>query len=396
MSESGSSTGSTFVRRALDVARRSLWVVALAAVVLFIAWFRFRSPVRVEVARVDRGTITEEAFGRGTIESQREAAVGFDLIGRLSEVLVEEGTRVTLGQELARLETDQAQADLRSAQTGIGAARATLQRLAAEEERARALVATAEREATRTQALFDTGAVPGQQRDDTSDRLRVARADLDRVLAQRSEATRGIEVATGGAEQRRVAMVRATLLSPFDGLVTRRLREPGDTVTIGSTMLRIVDTSRVYVNAAMDETMLPRLAVDQASAIFFPGESTPVRGRVTSISWEADRQTHELLVEVTPDRLERRIAIGQRADVRVEVGRKERALRVPIRMVHRDDTGAFVYADRAGKLDLVRPKLGLTGSEHVEVLDGLSEGDAVLAAPGSAVSLPVGRRWRAQ
>ena len=188
-------------------------------------------------------------------------------------------------------------------------------------------------------------------------------------------------------------MVRATLLAPFDGLVTRRLREPGDTVAIGSTVLRIVDTSRVYVNAAMDETMLPRLAVDQPSAVFFPGTSTPVTARVTRISWEADRQTHELLVEVTPDRLERRVAIGQRADVRVEVARLERALRIPIRMVHHDSTGPFVYADQGGKIAVVRPRFGLSGGDHVEVLDGLSEGAAVLSAPGIAVALPLGRRW---
>ena len=375
------------------MARHGLWVVVLAAVLLLVAWFRLWAPVRVEVVRVDRGTITEEAFGRGTVESQREAAVGFDLVGRLSEVLVDEGARVTLGQELARLETDQAQADLRTAQTGIGAARASLQRLAAEEERARALLATAEREARRTQELFDTGAVPGQQRDDTSDRFRVARADLDRVLAQRSEATRGIDVATGGAEQRRIAMVRATLLAPFDGLVTRRLREPGDTVTVGSTVLRIVDTNRVYVNAAMDETTLTRLAVDQRAAISFPGASAAVVGRVSSVPWEADRQTHELLVEVTPERMDRRVAIGQRADVRVEIGRQEHALRVPIRMVHHDDVGAFVYAGGSGRIALVRPRFGLTGSNQVEVLDGLTEGDAVLAAPGAAAALPLGRRW---
>lgn len=384
---------STVFRRALGIVRRSLWVVVPVAVVLLVAWFRVWSPVRVEVARLERGTITQEAFGRGTIESQREAAVGFDLGGRLSEVLVDEGTRVTLGQELARLETNQAQADLHSAQTGIGAARASLRRLAAEEERSRALLATAEREAVRTEALADTGAVPGQQRDDANDRLRVARAELDRVLAQRSEATRGIDVATGGAEQRRVAMVRATLLAPFDGLVTRRLREPGDTVTIGSTVLRIVDTTRVYVNAAMDETMLPVLAVDQRAAIFFPGAGASLTGRVTRISWEADRQTHELLVEVTPERLERRVAIGQRADVRVEVGRREHALRVPIRMVHHDEMGAFVYADRDGRIALVRPTFGLTGSDHVEVLEGLAEGDAVLSAPGAVATLPLGRRW---
>lgn len=388
-----STATSTLLRGALGILRRSLWMVVLAAAVLLVAWLRVWSPVRVEVVRVDRGTITQEAFGRGTIESQREASVGFDLVGRLSEVLVDEGARVILGQELARLETNQAQADLRSAQTGIGAARASLQRLAAEEERARALLATAEREAARTQSLVDAGAVPGQQRDEANDRVRVARAELDRVLAQRSEATRGIDVATGGAEQRRVAMVRATLLAPFDGLVTRRLREPGDTVTIGSTVLRIVDTKSVYVNAAVDETMLPLLAVDQSAAIFFPGAVASLAGRVTRISWEADRQTHELLVEVTPERLERRIAIGQRADVRIEVGRREHVVRVPINAVHHDGTGAFVYADRGGRIALVRPRLGLTGNDYVEVLDGLAEGDALLTAPGTIATLPLGRRW---
>ncbi len=371
-------------------------MAALVLVALVVAWFKVWSPVRVEAVRVDRGPVVVEAFGRGTVESQREAAVGFDLVGRISEVLVEEGTRVSLGQELARLETNQAQADLRSAQTGVGAARASLQRLAAEEDRARALLATADREATRTVGLFALGAVPGQQRDEASDRLRVARAELDRVLAQRSEATRGIDVASGSAEQRRVAMVRATLLSPFDGLVTRRLRDPGDTVAIGSTVLRIVDTTRVYVNAAIDETLLPQLASDQHARIVFPGGTAPVAGRVSRVSWEADRQTHELLVEVTPDHLERRVAIGQRADVRIELTRRESVLRIPARMLHQDESGTYVLVDRGGKIAVVRPTLGVSGSDLVEVADGLAEGDTVLGPAATGGALPPGRRWVAR
>lgn len=380
------------LRRALRIVRRSLWVVVPVAAVLLVGWFRLWSPVRVAAVRVERGDVVAKAFGRGTIESQREAAVGFDLVGRLSDVLVDEGTRVTLGQELAHLETEQAQADLRSAQSTVKAARASLQRLAAEEERARAVLATAEREAARAQELFDEGALAGVQRDEALDRVGLARADLDRVLAQRSEATRGIDVAEGGAEQRRVTMVRATLLAPFDGLVTRRLREPGDTVTVGSTVLRIVDTDRVYVSAALDETVLTQLAVGQPAAITFPGDDAAVAGRVTSIAWEADRQTHELIVEVALDRVDRRVAIGQRADVHVELVRRTDAVRIPITMIHRDATGPYVYADRDGRVAIVRPELGITGDDHVEVLGGLAEGDTLLDASSRAV----GRRWEAR
>ncbi len=379
--------------RALGLLRRSLWLILLIALGLSGAWFRFGRPVQVEAVHLDRGTIVEEAFGRGTIESQREAALGFDLIGRLSDVLVDEGSNVTLGQELARLETSQAEADLRSAQTGVAAARSSLRRLAAEEERARAQLRTAEREATRAQSLFSGGAVSDQVRDEADDGLHIARAELDRVLAQRSEATRGIHVASGAAEQRRVAIVRATLLAPFDGLVTRRLRQPGDTVVLGTTLLRIVDTEHVYVNASIDETMLPRLAVDQPTKIFFPGTSEPLMGVVSRVPWEADRQTHELLVEVTPDALSRRIAIGQRADVRIEIARRDDALRLPTRMIYHDATGPYVYVDRDGRIALVRPSLGLSGDDAVEVLGGIAEGDVVLGGLSGVSPLPVGRRW---
>lgn len=385
-----------WLRRGLRFVRRITWVLVLTVGILAIAWMVLWRPVPVQIAHPDRGTIVQEAFGRGTVESQREAAVGFDLVGRLSDVLVDEGTRVTLGQELARLETSQAEADLKSATTGIAAARTSLKRLAAEEERARSLLLTAEREATRTRALSDTGAITGTERDDAEDRVRVARADLDRVLAQRAEATRGIDVAAGGAEQRRVAMVRATLLAPFDGLVTRRLREPGDTVAIGTTVLRIVDTTRVYIRVAIDETVLPQLEIGQPTTIVFPGTTSPVSGRVTRISWEADRQTHELFVDVTPDKLDRRIAIGQRADVRIELGRREQTLRVPIAMLHHDAVGPYVYADRDGRIAVVRPRFGITGTTHVEVLDGLAEHQTVLAATSTSASLPTGRRWRAR
>lgn len=369
--------------------RRGWWVFALVAMGALGGWARWWRPVVVEVVVVDRGPVVREAFGRGTVESLREASVGFDLSGRLSDVLVDEGDRVSLGQALARLETDQAEADLRSALTNVAAARSSLTRLAAEEERARTAFAAAQRESARTVVLVEGGAATLQQRDDAADRMRLARSDLDRVLAQRAEATRGIDVASGGAEQRRVTLGRAELLAPFDGLVTRRLREPGDTVTVGASVLRVVDTERVVVSAAIDETVLDQLAFDQPATLRFPGDPRPVSGHVSRIGWEADRATHELLVEVTPDDLGRRVAIGQRADVRVALERRDDALRVPTALLRRDADGPYLLVDVGGRVGRVPAVLGLSGAEHVEVLTGLAVGDRVLSTDGE----PLGRRW---
>jgi len=376
--------------------RRSLIVATVILVLVgVVAYLKAFSPVKVRAHHVAQGEVVQQAFGRGTIESDREAQLGFDLVGRVSEVLVEEGARVALGQELARLQPDQLRADLRTATSGVAAARTSLQRLAAEEQRSRAVFDAAEREARRSQELLTTGAITRHELDVAEDALRVARADLDRVLAQRVEATRSIDVAQGGAAQREVTALRATLLAPFDGLVTRRLREPGDTVSVGTTVLRIVDTDRVYVNAWIDETKLGDVHEGQTVQIVRPGSLVTTSGTVTRVGWESDRQTHELLVEVTPSAPLGRVAIGQRADVWISTHTKAAVIHVPTEFLQRDGGGAFCNVDRDGRIGVARVTIGLVGRDVVEIVEGLDAGDTVLAALKPGGNLADGRRWKA-
>jgi HlyD family secretion protein len=371
-------------------------VAAIAAMLAGVVYLRFLAPVTVVSHIVEREVVVERVFGRGTVESEREAQLGFDLVGRLSEVLVDEGARVSLGQELARLTPDQVEADLQVASRGLSAARSSLGSLAAEERRARTGVEVAEREERRTRGLREQGAVPQHDLDVATDQVRLAHADLDRVLAQRSEATRSIDVAAGGAEQRRVTVLRATLLAPFDGLITRRLREPGDTVAIGTTVLRIVDTDQVHVSAWIDETALPRLREEQVAEIVMPGTDRTLAAHVSSIGWESDRQTHEILVDVTSDEPLGRVAIGERADAWIELDRHEGAIAVPVSFVARDASGLYCNVDREGRIVRARVRTGIADREIVEILDGVAEGDVVLAPVAIGAELPEGRHWRAR
>lgn len=375
--------------------RRGAPLLLLVLIPLGLRAAQQRRPVEVMSHTLTAGELTREVFGRGAIESEREAALGFDLSGRIAEVLVEEGQRVTMGQELARLELDQARAELDVASSTVAASRAALSRLSADESRAQIALQAATRERARAEALLRASAIPQLELDAAQDRERLARAELDRVLAQRGEASRAIGVARSGADARQATLTRATLLAPFDGVITRRLKEPGDTASVGATALRLVDTERVYARAWIDESALGALAEGQPATLTTPDGRT-LRAEVSRVGVEADRQTHEILVDVKPLDAAGRVAIGQRADVWVRVATRQDVVRLPLAFIQRDADGAlFVNIDDAGKIARRDVKLGMSGRDAAEV-EGLAAGTVVLRAVKPGAALPLSRPWVAR
>jgi HlyD family secretion protein len=373
------------------LAKIAIPVVVVGAV----AYHRFLSPVSVQVHRVDRGDVVREVFGRGTIESRREAQLGFDLAGRISDVLVDEGDHVKLGQVIAHLEPQQYQADLRTAASGASVARAATFRLDAEQRRADATLAFAEREEKRARNLASAGVIPARDLDLAVQQLALARAETSRAQAARNEAHGNVDVASGGLALRRAVATRTALVSPFEGLVIRRFHDPGDPVVAGTTVLRVVATDHLWVRGWIDETALGQLVEGQSARVRLPADAEhTLGGRVDRIGREADRQTHEILVDVLLDQIPARVAIGQRADVSIELGRKTQTLRVPISFIHRENGAAYCFVDRNGRIARAVVKLGAVGAGFVEIAAGLGEGETLLDALKAGAVLATGRRWK--
>jgi HlyD family secretion protein len=66
--------------------------------------------------------------------------------------------------------------------------------------------------------------------------------------------------------------------SPYDGLVTRRDRDPGGIVVPGSSILQLVATNEIWISAWVDETAMTDLKVDQPARVVFRSE--PAKSRV--------------------------------------------------------------------------------------------------------------------
>lgn len=357
-----------------------LLLVPLAGVAAARAW-----PVEAAGVAVGRSDVVAEVLGVGTLESDREVAVSFEVAGRVTSLAVDEGAPVRAGDLLGTVDVSDAGRELAVAEASVEAAHAAVARAAAELDRAQAGRARASADLDRARALAAAGALPLAELDAAVERARAADAEVEALRAGLAQAGRAHEVADR-TRAVRVAQVRdGELRSPLDGLVVARRVEAGQLVGPGTPAFSVASTAALRVRAWVDEAALGRLQPGQPARITLRSEpGRAFAGRLEVIGREVDRSTHELLVEVAALELPASFALGQRADVWIEVGRREAVTAVPRGWC---EDGCAVVED--GRVALRPVSLGLEGRERVEVRAGLGPDDVVLA-PGA----PVGRRVR--
>jgi HlyD family secretion protein len=365
--------------------RRTIILLALAMVVLFTVYqMKFR-PLPVQAHTVTRGEFIPEVMGTGTLEARVKTTVSPRIQERLAEVLADQGDSVKAGQLLARLDDAEAKQQVAIAESSLAAARQTLERVRADLARSDAVLTQARLNQTRLANLASTQAVSQSDADKASEALAVAEADMRRSQATISEAEAQTVVAEKNLLFRREQLAFTQIKAPYDGLIIRRDRDPGDIVVPGSSLMQIISNNELWISAWVDETAMPALAPDQAARIFFRSE--PARGypgKVARLGREADRETREFLVDVRVSELPQNWAIGQRAEVFIETGRKTDAVLLPAGFLTWQDgrTGVFVHSGGKARWRAVTP--GMRGRDLISITHGLKPGDQVLKLPAGA------------
>lgn len=360
---------------------RSALKLALAVVLLVGAAALVRTwPAEVSGRRVVVGAVVDEVLGVGTLESARAVRVAFEVPGRVTSLAADEGDLVSEGQLLGALDVSDSQADLAVAEASESVSRAAVARASAELERGRVAAERATAERARAEALFAGGTISASARDDALERDRSAIANVRALEAALRQASRAREVASRTTRVRAGQVADGRLLSPLSGLVVTRHVEAGQLVTPGVPAFTVVATGAMRVRAWVDESALGRLAVGQPARLVFRSEGErSFAGRVERIGREVDRQTHEVLVDVTALELPANFAVGQRADVWIEVDRRDDVPRVPRGWC--DATCLVAEDGRARTRDV---QLGLVGRDAVEVVRGLAPGEVVLPPRSTA------------
>ena len=373
------------------------WLLLLVVVV--VAGYRLKfSPTPVTTHTVATGEVRGEVMGTGTLEARIKTTISPRIQERLAEVLVDQGDSVKSGQLLARLDDAETKQQVAIAEATLAAARATVERVKSDEARARAVLQQAQLDHRRSTELLAGKIASQADFDKAAEVLHVAEADLKRAQAAIVEAESQGFTAEKTLLYQKEHLAFTEMRSPYDGLVTRRDRDPGGIVVPGASILQLVATNEIWVSAWVDETAMTGLKAGQPARIVFrsePGKSCA--GEVARLGREADRETREFVVDVRVKELPENWTIGQRAEVFIETGRKSGIVAIPQPYLLWREGKPGVFVNDHGKARWRELTQGLRGLKDLEVTQGLTAGEQIVKpAAGQKQPLADGQRITAK
>ncbi len=379
--------------------RSLLLTLAAAAFIAVFVWLLATrgplAPVGVETAAVTRADLQPAVVGIGTVEAQHAYAVGPIQAGRVLRVRVDQGDAVQAGQLLAEIDPvdliSRAEAAASAAARARQAERAAQAQVAEAESRAR----IAQANSARYQALQRQNFVAREMADSRSHEAAAALAALAAARANATAAQR--EVSRAEAELQGIDQLRNSLQlrSPVDGVVTAREAEPGTTVVAGQAVLRLVDPTRLWVRARVDQARAEGVAVGQPAAIVLrsaPAAALP--GKVVRIELQSDTVTEERIVNVAFDPAPAQLYLGELAEVSIRLPAARDAMTVPRAAVTQHNGQVGVWRIEQGRARFQPAQPGVQTDGRVQVVSGLKAGDRIIAY--SARQLEDGVRVREQ
>ena len=209
----------------------------------------------------------------------------------------------------------------------------------------------------------------------------MAQAELERSRIAVVEAQTRIVSAERTLQYHRARLEDTQIISPFDGLVTLRSREPGEVVVPGSPILDIVATDELWVSAWVDESSMSEVSSGQTARVIFRSEpELPLEGKVVRLGRSVDRESREFIVDVQVKQPSQNWAVGQRAEVYIRTARKDDVVTLPTSLVLHKNGRPGVLALEDGRARWRELSIGVRGTGTVEVVEGLAPGQKVIAS----------------
>ena len=425
-------------------------LIVVVVIAALCGWNVIRPDATVDVIHPVRQTIRAYVEERAVTELPQDYLVAMPIPGWLQQIELREGDHVKQGDVVARLDTDDlrdrvvqvekqiAVLDTRlretqdhrlednalvDAEATVKAIDETVQAAEAKLEATRAVMEFAETEVQRYQQLSETNAATDRERRQAETDYRKARAEFqsdrlelaalktlaavsyigpkfirdykDRKSFKVEEYQKQLEEAQATLEIQQRNLARAEIHSPIDSVVLRRHQTRRQFLEAGTPLLTLGQLEDMEITAEVLTERATRIKPGDPVEVFGEAiEDGPLAGevlfvypagfmKISSLGVEQQRVKVAIKLSQRPPRL----GVGFRVYVRIFHDEADHALTLPRTALFRSEAGAWqVMVVRDGRTELRTVTTGLMNDDLVQIADGLSEQDTIVAHPSREIT----------
>lgn len=344
----------------------------------------------VDVMTVQRKDMTKriELTGQTVPEAQIDIAAKYS--GKIVQVNVQLGDRVSPGQVL--IVQDTSDVDISLAQNSAGFRQASADAIEsnasfeANYQKAQADYQHSVTNYQRYKSLYDQGAISREALDNMEQQMTTAKAAVDtwaKQITYGSAASVESKIAARDKAQSAVDALRnqrndLILTAPRAGIVGYRQAEVGNLTQVGQKLLSIFDNSNIYVDCFVSEQDIGQIVLGMPTNIAIDSLGKIYTGKITYISPAMDSKTQAYTIRVALDKPDESIKAGMFARTDINVLLRPQTLFVPKEAVlSLNGKDRMFVVDENNQVTERFVQIGLRNDKNVEILSGINEGERV-------------------
>jgi RND family efflux transporter MFP subunit len=351
----------------------------------------------VRVMTAVQGSLPRVVTITGTLAAEEQAVLGMKVSGRLAELHVDLGSRVSKGQAMAalsptdfKLRVQQAEAALQQSRSRLGLPidgaddRIDIEKTSLVRQ-AGAMMDEARLRRGRARQLFDEKLVPQSELDAAEANFVVAESRYQDALEEARNRQGQLAQRRSELELARQQLNDSMLYAPFDGAVRERHAALGQFLAAGQPVFTIVRIHPLRLRLAVPERDAANIRPGQDVRVRVEGDTNTYPGRVARLSPAIDEASRTLLLEAEVPNPGGVLRPGSFATAEIVTSAP-----LPVVLVSESAVSTFagiekVFIVRDGKAVEQRVRTGRREQKQVEILEGVSAGDVVVLDAGNLV-----------
>lgn len=279
----------------------------------------------------------------GSIEANEAVTLRSEVAGLVTGIYFKEGSNVSKGSPLVKINDRDIQAQLREV--------ITRENLSASNE-------------NRAKQLLAKGAISQEEYDTSLAELQALKSQVQLIRAQ---------------------LAKTTIIAPFSGKVGLRNISMGEYITPSTTIANLLSTNPVKINFSIPEKYVSQLKSNSDISFTIDGSNKTFSGKVFAIEPGINQTTRTLQIKALAQNASGELLPGSFAKVKLSLSTIKNAILIPTEAVIPVLKGKVVYISKNGKAQQVPVETGTRTADKILVLSGLNVGDTVLTTGAMAL-----------